>query len=243
MWGGCRAVQCRVACRARCVKARWSPLRHLALHERGGHRQQATVNFFWSLCITPKPAGSISILTVNSSAGACDRDIVDAACCLCVAHNPPACLQTLNLTHTQVEVTGIEELSDGWIDLKLRAHSGHGALRQACPNNTSVVLTLARPPPRGAAEWAATQVCVCGWVCLRGVCGAHACQAAAAGGSGVGGDAGAAGRGGAGQAGAGYRLHMLQNCVGVAQLVAWDCGAGLCKPGMLSRPRLANPAS
>ncbi|GAB4815851.1 hypothetical protein N2152v2_002897 [Parachlorella kessleri] len=48
----------------------------------------------------------------------------------------------------EVEVVHIEELEDGWANLKLRAYSGHGALRQACPNNTSLV----RPPSERPAK-------------------------------------------------------------------------------------------
>ncbi len=59
---------------------------------------------------------------------------------------------------TQVELVSVEELEDGWCNLKLRALSGHGAMRQACPNNTSLVLSFSRPPPRGADQWALAQV-------------------------------------------------------------------------------------
>ncbi len=52
----------------------------------------------------------------------------------------------------------MEELEDGWCNLKLRALSGHGAMRQACPNNTSLVLSFSRPPPPGADHWALAQV-------------------------------------------------------------------------------------
>lgn len=58
----------------------------------------------------------------------------------------------------EVEIVSIEELAEGWSNLKLRSRSGHGSLKQACPNNTSVVLTLARPPTRNVTEWAACQV-------------------------------------------------------------------------------------
>ena len=63
----------------------------------------------------------------------------------------------------QVEVVHIEELEDGWANLKLRAYSSHGVMRQACPNNTSLVLTFGRPPARGADQWALSQV----WTCVK----------------------------------------------------------------------------
>jgi hypothetical protein len=48
----------------------------------------------------------------------------------------------------------VEEMAGGWMAVRVRAHERHEAMRMACQPNTVAVLSLGRPPQRGAVEWA-----------------------------------------------------------------------------------------
>ncbi|KDD75312.1 hypothetical protein H632_c751p1, partial [Helicosporidium sp. ATCC 50920] len=54
-----------------------------------------------------------------------------------------------------VEVASREERPDGWLVLRVRARERHAELKQRCAPGAVAVLSWARPPPKGAADWAA----------------------------------------------------------------------------------------
>ena len=59
----------------------------------------------------------------------------------------------------RAEVMGIDQLANGWSNVRLRVHGREEEARLQCGPATSVVLTLGRPPQRSAAEWLAAQLC------------------------------------------------------------------------------------
>ena len=57
----------------------------------------------------------------------------------------------------RVEVISVEGLANGWSSVRLRVQGSRQDAKQATVNNTCVVLSLGRPPQRGAIEWAMGQ--------------------------------------------------------------------------------------